>query len=366
MLLFAVFFVKIRGPGRSTTRVLIRQGGVTYRFMRFEACGDGSLLALLDRDPRSRRGGYTSDEKGQIVPEAITDDTPLPSAKFSIHTTGTVHRYAGGKWRGTIYTEPLHRLATLAFVGFISIPCVSRLDPFDEAKHRHDTSATLAVDEGYTERITFALEIGPAPQEPTTDGVALHYEIYSVVVRVEQEFPIAGTRKSLHSWHVRKGAIRSSADRQGWRRTRLSSANPGSITHGFSGSRKRSLRGIRARSDGGPPQLTITFNRRNLHIEQIPFDGPHQPTHKVRFWVCDKGGKNKRDDLREHITWIELERLMELATTIASASRCPPSTSSTKPALFSQTVCGWPRSSSARNTVPSRGAPSASGLKFHL
>jgi len=57
----------------------------------------------------------------------------------------------------------------------------------------------------------------------------------------------------------------------------------------------------------GPPQLTITFNRRNRHIEQIPFDGQHQPTHKVRFWVCDKGGKNKRDDLREHITSIRLD-----------------------------------------------------------
>jgi hypothetical protein len=291
----------------STTRVLIRQGDVTYRFMLFEARGDGSLLAFLDRDPRSRRGSYTNDEKGQVVPERITDDKALPSAKFSIHTTGVVHRYAGGERKGTIHIEPLHQLTQLIFVAFVSIPCVSRLDLFDEKKHQQTTFATLEVDEGVTERITFSLEIGPAPQTPKTFGVSLDYELYSLVVRVEQAltYPPEITNHFIHGMYS-KGMFET---RQ---------ADPGSAElnfhqqiHGRSPIIFRERSGayvaLGAVPMARPPQLILKFNRDDLYIAQVPFDGTHQPTHKVRFWICDKGGKNRVDDLRMHITSMTLE-----------------------------------------------------------
>jgi len=54
------------------------------------------------------------------------------------------------------------------------------------------------------------------------------------------------------------------------------------------------------------PKLKIGFDRDDLKIEIIPFEPLVEPTHKVRFWICDKGGRNKKDDLRQHIKSIEL------------------------------------------------------------
>jgi hypothetical protein len=56
-----------------------------------------------------------------------------------------------------------------------------------------------------------------------------------------------------------------------------------------------------------PPKLKVGFNRADLQAEQIPFENLQPPTHKVRFWICDKGGRNKKDDLRSHITSVELD-----------------------------------------------------------
>jgi hypothetical protein len=291
----------------STTRVLIRQGDTTYRLMLFEARGDGSLLAFLDRDPRSRRGSYTTDEKGLIVPEPITDDKALPSAKFSIHTTGAVHRYAGGERKSTIHIEPLHQLTQLVFVAFVSIPCVSRLDFFEAKKHHHTTSATLELDEGVTERITFVLEIGPTPQKPKTFGVALDYEIYSAVVRVEQglSFPSEIANHFIHGMYEKGQFETRQADRE--------SAELGfhQRIHGPTlivfRERSGAYVALAASPMARPPKLALTFKRDDLYVGQVPFDGARQPTHKVRFWICDKGGKNKIDDLRKHIASMRLD-----------------------------------------------------------
>lgn len=34
---------------------------------------------------------------------------------------------------------------------------------------------------------------------------------------------------------------------------------------------------------------------------------PMEPMHKVRFLICDKGGRNRKNDLRNYITSIELD-----------------------------------------------------------
>jgi hypothetical protein len=168
----------------STARVLLKQGSAIYRLFRFETSADGSLLAFLDRDPRPSRGGMTMNEDGNFIAEETASDRPSPSTRFSIHTTGEVHRYLGGVRKGTIHIEPLHALTRVACVGFVSIPRVSRLDRLDEEKHFHEVAATLDVPEGALSRISFAIEIGPKPHAPETFGVALDYELYSAIVRV--------------------------------------------------------------------------------------------------------------------------------------------------------------------------------------
>jgi hypothetical protein len=156
----------------STARVLIKQGATIYRFLRFETSPDGSLIAFLDRDARPKVGGVTMGRDGVFVPTQHGTDRPLPYGRFSIHTTGEVHRYVDGKRADTIHIEPLHRLTKLNCVGFFSIPRPARLDVFDEHRERHDVAGTLEVPEGVSERLTFLLEIGPNPQEPTTYGLA--------------------------------------------------------------------------------------------------------------------------------------------------------------------------------------------------
>jgi hypothetical protein len=107
----------------STARILIRQGTAVYRFMRFETSSDGSLVILVDRDPRLKRGGmsgrYNSNEEAIFTPDDHTSDRPVPSYKFSAHTTGIVHRYAAGKRKSTVQIEPLYALTKLWTIGVV-------------------------------------------------------------------------------------------------------------------------------------------------------------------------------------------------------------------------------------------------------
>lgn len=54
-----------------------------------------------------------------------------------------------------------------------------------------------------------------------------------------------------------------------------------------------------------PPRLAIKFVRSDLRIEIAACVGV-APNHKVRFWICDKGGRNKTEDLKQYIEEIEL------------------------------------------------------------
>jgi hypothetical protein len=179
------------------------------------------------------------------------------------------------------------------------------LDQFDRDRDRYDTAAILEIPDGVSERITFVLEIGPAPQQPATYGVAINYEIYSVVVRVVEQgtWPSELSEHFVHGMpqrgqYKKRKVDRASAELDFYQRI-----------HGRSA--------FIFREDGGayvamaivpmakPPSLTIGFNQPDLSIEIIHFQEP-KPIHKVRFWVCDKGGRNKVDDLRKHIVSIQL------------------------------------------------------------
>src|SRR4051794_2321747 len=122
---------------------------------------DGSLIAIIDRDASPKRGAMHMGDDGVFVSDEVDSDQVLPSGRFSIHTTGEIHRYASGKRQGTIHIEPLHALTKLTLIGFISIPQVARLDLFEDSKHRHDVATILDIPEDVLDRLTFCLEIGP-------------------------------------------------------------------------------------------------------------------------------------------------------------------------------------------------------------
>jgi hypothetical protein len=181
------------------------------------------------------------------------------------------------------------------------------LDPYDETKDRCDTTAILEIPEGVSERITFAIEIGPKPQQPTTFGVALNYELYSAIVRLVPN-PNLSPEMSEHFIHGMQTA-------GGFDERQIDKANAElgfyQRVHGRSAFIFREDRGgayvaMAVVPMARTPKLNIGFNRNDLRIEIISFEKHREPTHKVRFWICDRGGRNKKDDLRKHITSVEL------------------------------------------------------------
>ena len=132
----------------------------------------------------------TLDDDGVFIANKNVSDRLLPSAKFSIHTTGEVHRYAKGKRESTIYIEPLFQLTQVTPVGYISIPKASRLDSFDENNDGHETAAFFDIPEDNSGRMSFVIEVAPVPQQPSTSGVALNYELYSAIVRLISNFNV--------------------------------------------------------------------------------------------------------------------------------------------------------------------------------
>ena len=295
-----------------TSRVLLKQGDLLYRFVRFETSSDGSLVILMDRDARSKRGSMRGalnvlDPSAPITftADEVFSDEPLQSFKFTAHTTGLIHRYASGKREGTIQIEPLHSLTRLATFGIISIPLISRLDSYDEGKHLHAVAPVLEFPDNFFERLTFAIELGPKPQEPKSFGVALNYELYSVVVRIIQnpKFPSDVANhfiSAMADTGLQNKINKVEAELQFYQRIH------GRTPFVFREDKGGAYVAMAIAPMVKPPKLTIGFSRPDLRIEIIPFEG-EQPNHKIRFWICDKGGRNKTDDLRQYITSVEFD-----------------------------------------------------------
>jgi hypothetical protein len=296
----------------STARILIKQGPDVYRFMRFETSSDGSLILLLDREPRLRRGAMSGrldpsgNEHAIFMPEDDGPDRPLPSFRFSAHTSGVIHRYADGERKGTIQIDPLYALTRLFGIAIISIPSVPRLDLFDERKHLHDVGAALEFPEDVLERISFVIELGPKPQEPQSFGIGLNYELYSVVVRVVPNPNLPPATREHFVAAMADTGLQSQIDKA------AAELEFHQRIHGREASIFREDKGgayvaMAAVPMARPPKLTIAFKRPDLRIEIIPFEEGKEPPHKVRFWICDKGGRNKTEDLRQYIASVEMD-----------------------------------------------------------
>jgi hypothetical protein len=295
----------------STTRILIKQGDSIYRLLRFETSADGSLIALMDRDPKPERGGMTTNELGIFLPDEGLSGESVPSNRFSIHTTGEVHRYLGRKRKGTIHIEPLHALTEPHLVGNISIPRASRLDRFDPSRHRHDRVFTIEVSENTNERISFALVIGPKEKPiPGFAGfaISLNYEVYSAIVAVVPPHDVMLDPKVADHFIYSMRTEGRFEERQ---------IDKASAELAFYRAAHPDVPPIFRNDDGAyvalaavpmriPPNLRIEFDRPDLRAEQA-FDYRARPSHKVRFWIRDKGGRNRREDLRKHIMSLSLD-----------------------------------------------------------
>lgn len=290
----------------STTRVLIKHGEVLYRFIRVDALADGSLMFLIDRSPDAKRGGMILID-GSLQPDSQREDEIAPHGKFTCHTTGQVNRYASGIFRNSHHIDPLTRLSQAALVGLYSIPRPSRLNAYDKTSDTADVIAVLEIPYEIDERLSFALEMMPlgAPQ-PESFGVILNYEVYSAAVRI---IPLSVPSELAE--HFVEGSP-ASGDFQS---RQLDAASAEIEFH-------QKVHGGQVpifREESGayihlaqvpmrvPPKLTVEFAQSDLSAEQISLSGNAPITHKVRFWIRDKGGRNKTDDLRSKIVSVALD-----------------------------------------------------------
>ncbi|UPJ41964.1 hypothetical protein IVB40_32595 [Bradyrhizobium sp. 40] len=281
----------------STARILIKHGDVRYRLLKVEAASDGSLICLLDKDPQPLKGGIRV-ETGKLIAEADLEK-PVPYGRFSIHTTGEIHRYSGGQRKDTIHIEPLHQLTKAHAVGYFSIPTPERLDTYDASKHTADVVETLEIPTEVSERLTFLLEIGPKALKVATYGIGLSYELYTLVsrsaaARLPEELAASFVEAAALTVFDSRQIQKDEAELRFYQKI----YGQGSFVFRENGGAYVALTSVpMARA----PTMRVEFDGSELSIETIPFDAQNKPTHKVRFWIRDKGGRNKQHDLREHI-----------------------------------------------------------------
>jgi hypothetical protein len=213
----------------------------------------------------------------------------------------------------------LYALTKLTGIGIVSIPRPSRLDLFNKTKHRHDTEAVLSIPEDISERITFVIELGPKPQEPQSFGVGLNYELYSVVIRVapNPNFPSEVSEHfiaAMGDTGLQSQVDKAAAEIEFYQRTH--GRGPFIFREDKGGAYvAMAIAPIVESPMAETPKLIISFRRTDLQIEIIPFEKGKEPGHKVRFWICDKRGRNKTEDLRQYITSVELGALRAFART---------------------------------------------------
>jgi hypothetical protein len=291
----------------SMTRLLLQQGATRYRFLHFDARPDGSLVIVLDRSSRSAQEPLTLDmATGQFVPDLLARTSHV---KVSCHVTGEIRYYCGSaKPRRVFYIDKLTALSRITPVAFFSIPRVSKLDRVDPDRHRLSQEAAWKIADGIDQRRTFLVEMSPLPLPENIGGwgVAFGYELYGVIVRIVPSSSVpCGDETSDHfSYGVPV---------VGTRKSRSSSVPEAELEfhhkiHGDGMLAMREKSGAYVVVASVPmrthPRLTVTFNRKDLSCEQ---DSEAKKVHKVRFWIRDKGGRNLRDDLRQHIVSIMLD-----------------------------------------------------------
>lgn len=287
------------------TRLLIKKGDVRYRFLLLERKLDGSLLVFLDRSARSANGAGDVDEQGRIVPISGLGSQPRPAVRFSIHPTGRVNCHYLGTER-TIFIEPLSAMQRGHTIGLVSIPDASRLDIFDNT----DTQ-TQAVDLDLTDhegaRLTFEIKLSNSFGQPESSGIVIDYGVYAAAVRlVDTPEHLTGIgNRFAHGFPISGQFAESQV------------AIPESQIDLFRAEFGEGPMLLRERSGAyvfmtdhrmrTSPTVHLTFERDDLSAEQVPFEYTHQPTHKVRFWICDRGGRISVEDFADQITSITLD-----------------------------------------------------------
>ncbi|MBS7810173.1 hypothetical protein [Roseococcus pinisoli] len=288
--------------------LFFKKENIYYRLLRLEARPDGSILIIIDRQPSLKSGGLTLRHGNiEIDPEKVGEI--VHHGKFTCHVTGQVNYYKNGTSKPHItYIDPLYKLTEFSVIGFYSVPCISRLDKYYE-KIDKTNILPIMVPPTHTGRFSFRFSLSPNENIKNSDSLIVKYELYSLVIE-----PINIEIPAEMAGHFVVGNIDSGKynNRQV------------NIDHAELEFHKRILKGappIYREAAGSyivfaevpmriPPKLTVKFDHPSLSAEQISIEGNTPNVHKIRFWIRDAGGRNKKDDLRRHIISVELDAEM--------------------------------------------------------
>ena len=295
----------------ATTRIFIRQDGVVYRFLRLEQTSDGSVIISVDRDASQSLSGKSLMD-GAFVPSAERKGQITPHARWTVHTSGIVNYRHGNNAAIPSRIEPLYDLSENWLVGWVSIPCAKRLTPAD-ARKKLGNSIVVDFPPDANNRTTFGLVVAAAPPTETdVPFVSWNYETYSIVVTpaqlpvqidadMRQHFVYGGFGapvESLSGISAAQAEINFHEKAHG-RHVKLFRLNDGSFV-------------VLANVEmARVPDLIVEFSRDDLSVELISTKDSKAPKHKVRFWVCDKGGRIKSEEAAavaiSHIVSIALD-----------------------------------------------------------
>lgn len=290
-----------------TSRILINQNGVDYRFLRFERSSDGSIMVIVDRDSSPGIDVRRSFSDGRFLPTSNPDGKREPHARWTVHTSGIVNYRQASESPRTQRIQPLYELTQNWLIGWVSIPAVSRLTPLDHSR-THLVQGTIDVPHNFNERITLGILVCPSPpvSEISEYWLALNFETYSIVVTpVPLPFDI-GPDISEHFIYCSVAPQTDSFPGVGVAEAELKfyqkvHGHGVKVFHQEDGSYVV----LAPREMVKPPTLKVGFDRDDLRIELI--HSQKSLRHKVRFWICDKGGRNKTDDLHKHIVSMEFD-----------------------------------------------------------
>lgn len=290
----------------TSTRIILQHGSTQYRLLHCKAASDGSLVIVIDRNPTPKKGGLTI-RNGRVETDPVGDAETTHKGQFTCHTTGQINYHKGGTPRPHVtYGEPLYQLTRPNPFGYYSVPCVSKLDQFEPGGGDGPVAAIIIPPE-FDERLSFGMTLLPLDASTQEQfGVALRYEVYALAIGViDIPVPFEMAR------HFVTGCLREGVfDR---RQIDIASAEIGFHMRGP----KSQMLIFREKSGAyvvladGPmraaPSLLVEFDRSDLSAEQFEVPGNGPKTHKVKFWIRDASGRNKKDDLRSHIVQVSLD-----------------------------------------------------------
>lgn len=285
----------------SVTRVLIHHEGSLYRFLKIDALSDGSLLLLLDRARSPKIGAQKL--VGEVLVDDEKDDGEVKDhAKITLHTTGRINYNEYGERQSVFYIDPLYKLPKTTDIALFSIPALSRLETAS-LNSLSPNGVTIDMPSEAIGRVTFSVGIGPA-SEPDSDifGVVLRYEHYKLVIQLVPSGPleVVGERFCTVVRSGGEGRLQQQAIKQDQAELdfyqHMAAAGPLIFRE-----RQGTYVALTAVPMRIHPKIAVEFTRPELGFEQIGYEKTQEITHKVRFWITDRGGRNKSDDLRAYI-----------------------------------------------------------------